>query len=125
MGPRSDPIYERVPIEGSNSVRHLDEGPSDPEKAQEPWYSIHALPGRWHNHVPALLVHAAIFCVYTIFVLIFLAQMLPTSDQKCLTDTREALIYCTALSAKQQPQNKLTPILSTSTRLATFIWAHI
>ena len=64
MGPRSDPIYGRIPTEGSNSVVHLDEGPMDPEKAQEPWYSRHAPPRRlWHNHVPALLVHAAIIRV--------------------------------------------------------------
>ena len=109
MGPRSNPIYGRVPTEGSDSVIHLDEGSTDPEKAQEPWYSRDALPRRlWHNHGPALLVHAAIFCIYTILVLSFLARMILTSDRKDLTETREALIYCTAFSAKQQTQNKLT-----------------
>ena len=102
MGPRSDPIYGRVPTEGSNSVVHPDEGLTDPEKAQEPWFSRHALPRcLWHNHVPALLVHAAIFCVYTLLVLSYLAHMILASDRKCLTETREALIYCTASSTKQ------------------------
>ena len=109
MSPRSDPIYGGVPTEGSNSVLHLVEESTDLDKVQEPWSSRHALLRRlWHNHMPALLVHAAVFSVYTILVLSFLAHLILTSNRKCLAETREALIYCTAFSNKQKPQNKLT-----------------